>query len=108
MEQPTFADLEYDGKKRKTRRERFLERMDGLIPPAPASFYPKAGRGRRPYDLSHSLCAVVLQSERPRMEDRSTASRSTVRGREAVWAAAGRDDDLELPTSDTHDLGAVC
>ena len=32
MEQPTFADLEYDGKKRKTRRERFLERMDGLIP----------------------------------------------------------------------------
>ena len=32
MEQPTFADLEYRGKKRKTRRELFLERMDGLIP----------------------------------------------------------------------------
>ena len=26
MDQPTFADLEYDGKKRKTRREIFLER----------------------------------------------------------------------------------
>ena len=32
MGQPTFADLEYQGKKRKTRRELFLERMDGLIP----------------------------------------------------------------------------
>ena len=27
MDQPTFADLEYQGKKRKTRRELFLERM---------------------------------------------------------------------------------
>ena len=26
------AGLEYQGKKRKTRREPFLERMDGLIP----------------------------------------------------------------------------
>ena len=32
MDQPTFADLEYQGKKRRTRRELFLERMDGLIP----------------------------------------------------------------------------
>ena len=32
MEQPTFADLVYDAKKRQTRREIFLERMDGLIP----------------------------------------------------------------------------
>ena len=32
MDQPTFPDLEYQGKKRKTRRELFLERMDGLIP----------------------------------------------------------------------------
>ena len=31
MNQPTFADLEYECKKRKTRRELFLERMDGLI-----------------------------------------------------------------------------
>ena len=30
MDQPTFARLEYQGKKRKTRRELFLERMDGL------------------------------------------------------------------------------
>ena len=32
MDQPTFAELEFQGKKRKTRRELFLERMDGLVP----------------------------------------------------------------------------
>ena len=32
MDQPTFADVDYTSKKRKTRRERFLDRMDGLIP----------------------------------------------------------------------------
>ena len=32
IDQPTFADVEYESKKRKTRREIFLERMDGLIP----------------------------------------------------------------------------
>ena len=32
MDQPTFADLEFQGKKRKTRRELFLECGDGLIP----------------------------------------------------------------------------
>ena len=74
MEQPTFADLEYDGKKRKTRRERFLERMDGLIPweaargPHPTVLSeggPRASSLRSVSDVAHSLCAVVLQSERP-------------------------------------------
>ena len=32
MDRPTFAGLEFQGKKRKTRRELFLERMEGLIP----------------------------------------------------------------------------
>ena len=32
MDQATFAELEHDGKKRTTRRERFLAKMDGLIP----------------------------------------------------------------------------
>ena len=31
-EQPTFADLDYQHKGRRTRREEFLERMDSLIP----------------------------------------------------------------------------
>jgi len=32
MSQLTFAEAEYDVKKRKTRRELFLERIEGLIP----------------------------------------------------------------------------
>ena len=50
----TFAELEYDSKKRRTRREIFLEKMEGLIPWQQLEdriepFYAKAGRGRRPY-----------------------------------------------------------
>ena len=78
MEQPTFADLEYEGKKRKTRRELFLERMDGLIPWEDLEdrirpFYPKAGRGRRPYELSAMLrihCVQLFYNlSDPGMED---------------------------------------
>ena len=67
MNQPTFADLDYESKKRKTRREKFLERMDGLLPWEELEerirpFYPNAGRGRRVVgDASHTLRAVVLQ-----------------------------------------------
>ena len=61
MDQPTFAELEFQGKKRKTRRELFLERMDGLIPwqrleERIRPVYPKAGKGRHPYPL-----AVILR-----------------------------------------------
>lgn len=60
MDQPTFADLEYQGKKRKTRREVFLERMDGLIPwrlleERIRPFYPKAEKGRQPQIASSAL-----------------------------------------------------
>ena len=66
MDQPTFADLEYQGKKRKTRRELFLERMDGLIPwqlleEGIRPFYPKAGKGRRPYPLEVMLRVHCVQ-----------------------------------------------
>ena len=66
MDQPTFADLEYRGKKRKTRRELFLERMDGLIPWQKLEerirpFYPKAGRGRHPYPLAAMLRVHYVQ-----------------------------------------------
>ena len=78
MYQPTFADLEYEGKKLKTRREKFLERMDGLIPweqleERVRPFYPKAGRGRRPCELSTMLrihCVQLFYNlSDPGMED---------------------------------------
>ncbi len=77
-EQVTFSDVEYEGKKRKTRREVFLERMDGLIPwerleARIRPFYPKAGRGRRPYPLSVMLRIHCVQlfydMSDPGMED---------------------------------------
>ena len=78
MDQPTFADLDYAGKKRKSRREKLLERMGRLIPWEALEerirlFYPKAGRGRRPYDLSVMLrihCVQLFYNlSDPEMED---------------------------------------
>ena len=78
MDQPTFSDLEYQGKKRKTRREQFLERIDALIPWQKleghiAPYYPKAGRGRHPYPLSVMLrihCVQLFYNlSDPGMED---------------------------------------
>ena len=103
MEQPTFADLEYAQKKRKTRREKFLERMDALLPWAEmdariAPYYPKPGRGRRPYPLSVMLrihCVQLFYNlSDPGMEDHAVRGRTgaAVRGSAAVRGAAGRDD----------------
>ena len=66
IQQPTFADLEYQDKKRKTRREIFLERMDSLIPWQKLEerirpHYPKEIRGRRPYSLSVMLRVHFVQ-----------------------------------------------
>ena len=71
MNQPTFADLDYESKKRKTRREKFLERMDGLIP-WEERIRPVLSQGRSWSaalrvigDATDTLRAVVLQPERP-------------------------------------------
>ena len=78
MDQPTFAGLEYQGKKRKTRRELFLERMDGLIPWQKLEgrirpVYAKRGKGRRPYPLPVMLrihCVQLFYNlSDPGMED---------------------------------------
>ena len=66
MEQATFSELEHDLKKRRTRREKFLAKMDRLIPWERLErriepFYPKAGRGRRPYSLGTMLRVHCVQ-----------------------------------------------
>ena len=65
-DQSTFADLDYQHKKRRTRREAFLERMDSLIPwqrleDRIGPHYFRAERGRRPYPLSVMLRVHVVQ-----------------------------------------------
>ena len=78
MAQASFAELEHDLKKRRTRRELFLEKMNRLVPwdrleRRIEPFYPKAGRGRRPYPLSVMLrvhCAQLFYNlSDPGMED---------------------------------------
>lgn len=65
MHEPTFASLEFVHKKRVTRRERFLLRINGLLPWAELEavvepHYPKPGRGRRPYRLAVMLRGHVV------------------------------------------------
>lgn len=53
----TFADIEFNNRCRKTRKEIFLTRTDGLMPwgqleAVIETFYLKAGKGRRQYPLS--------------------------------------------------------
>ncbi len=78
MYQPTFASVEFEQKKRKTRREVFLERLDALVPWEALEtriepHYPKPGRGRQPYPLAVMLRIHVVQLSYtlsdPAMED---------------------------------------
>ena len=78
MDQPVFADQEFQNKKGETRRELLLERMDVLLPWQRLQvrirpIYLKEGRELRPYDLSVMLrvhCGQVFYSlSDPGMED---------------------------------------
>ncbi len=64
--QLTFADSEFHGKRRQTRKEIFLSRMEQLLPwprmlAVIEPLYPKVGNGRRPYPLETMLRIHCLQ-----------------------------------------------
>jgi IS5 family transposase len=66
MKRSTFASLAYDNKKKKTRREKFLEEMDRVIPwqellQVINEYYPKAGNGRQPIPMERMLRIYFLQ-----------------------------------------------
>jgi IS5 family transposase len=67
MKQTSFAGLEYAGKKRKTRREKFLGEMERVVPWAALveliePHYPKSGRvGRPPIGVTRMLRMYFLQ-----------------------------------------------
>ena len=88
MHQGSFAEREHDAKKRTTRREKFLAKMDGLVPWVELEariepFYPKSGRGRRPYPLGTMLRVHCVQlfynPSDPAMEDLPCESESVRR-----------------------------
>ena len=67
MKQTSFASAEYAGKKRKTRRERFLAEMNAVVPWSRlealiAPHYPKSGKvGRPPIGVPRMLRMYFLQ-----------------------------------------------
>ena len=78
MKTVSFSSLAYDNKKRKTRREKFLEEMDQVIPWEEllriiSPYYPRAGNGRQPMPLSRMLRIYFMQQwyglSDPAMED---------------------------------------
>jgi len=78
MDNPSFASLAYDNKKKKTRREKFLQEMDKVIPwkdlvEIIEKHYPKAGNGRQPMPLEMMLRIYFMQQwyalSDPAMED---------------------------------------
>ena len=78
MKTVSFASLAYDNKKKKTRREKFLEEMDKVIPWEELlqdikEYYPKAGNGRQPMPLARMLRIYFMQQwyglSDPAMED---------------------------------------
>lgn len=78
MKRVSFASLVYENKKKKTRREKFLEEMDRVIPweellQLISPYYPRAGNGRQPMPLSRMLRIYFMQQwyglSDPAMED---------------------------------------
>jgi IS5 family transposase len=64
--QQTFTDIEYSCRKKKTRREEFLEIMDEIIPwdewvGVIKPYYPSSKRGRPPVGIERMLRMYLLQ-----------------------------------------------
>ena len=67
MKQMSFADAEYAGKRKQTRRERFLLEMDQVVPWKPLlaliePHYPKGEGGRPAYPLDAMLRVHLMQN----------------------------------------------
>lgn len=74
----SFASLAYENKKKRTRREKFLQEMDQVIPweellQIIRRHYPKAGNGRQPLPMERMLRIYFMQQwyglSDPAMED---------------------------------------
>ena len=66
MKQATFTDIEYSFRKKRTKREEFLEIMEEIIPwdewvSVIEPYYPKGKRGRPPKGIERMLRMYLLQ-----------------------------------------------
>lgn len=67
MRQTTFSDIEYSNRRRKTKREQFLDAMESIIPwdhwvGLIRPYYPSGKRGRPPKDIEMMLRMYLMQS----------------------------------------------
>ena len=67
MKQQTFSDIEYSNRRRKTKREKFLDSMNEIIPwghwiALIQPFYYSNKRGRKPKDIEVMLRMYLMQS----------------------------------------------
>jgi len=78
MRTVSFASLAYENKKKKTRREKFLEEMNQVVPweellQIVKKYYPVAGNGRHPMPKERMLRIYFVQQwyglSDPAMED---------------------------------------
>ena len=74
MNQLTFSDMEYSGRKRVTQKEKFLREMNDIIPWADwvnkiLPYYPKGKRGRPPYMRKAENCGFSNGSRRNLQND---------------------------------------
>lgn len=65
MKQQSFTEIEYKNRKRRTKRDEFLERMDRLIPwkewrALVEPYYPSGRRGRPPRGVEVMLRMYLL------------------------------------------------
>ena len=65
--QYSFTDMEYSNRRRKTKREEFLDKMENVVPWKDwvgiiQPVYPKGKRGRRPQDIERMLRMLLLQA----------------------------------------------
>ena len=67
MKQLSFSDIEYSNRRKKTKREEFLESMDEIIPWSNwvniiMPYYYNNKRGRRPIDIETMLRMYLMQN----------------------------------------------
>ena len=67
MKQQSFCDIEYSNRRRKTKREEFLDSMNEIIPwnqwiEFIRSYYYSNKRGRRPKDIEVMLRMYLMQN----------------------------------------------
>ena len=106
--QGSFSQAEYAGKKKQTRRDKFLAEMEQVVPWARLvdrlrPFYPKGERGRPPIGLERMLRLYFLQQwyglADEALEDALYDSQALrlCRHRSVGGDDSGRDDGAELP-----------